>query len=77
LLQLIKDLTASMTDPCVESCTDILGYDYQYTVQNMAEEISVKRETVLRIEFNFYQKYHNRIFCQNGTGKSRCWEKYM
>jgi hypothetical protein len=46
---MIKDLTASMTDPCVENSTDILGYDYQYAVQNMAEEINVKRETVMWI----------------------------
>ena len=32
-----------MTDPCVENSTDVLGYDYQYTVQNIAEEINVKR----------------------------------
>jgi len=51
-----------MTDPCVENSTDILGYDYQYTVQNMAEEINVKRETVMWIQFNFDQKYHNRGF---------------
>jgi hypothetical protein len=41
-----------MTDPCVENSTydyDILTYGYQYTVQNMAEEISVKRETVMWI----------------------------
>jgi hypothetical protein len=51
-----------MTEPCVENSTDILGYDYLYTVQNMAEEINVKRETVMWIQFNFDQKYHNRRF---------------
>ena len=40
--QRVKDLAASVTDPCVENSTDILRYDYQYTVQNMAEKISVK-----------------------------------
>jgi hypothetical protein len=63
VLQLVKDLTASMTDPCVENSTDILRYDYQYTVQNIPEEINVKRETVVWIQFNFYQKYHNRGVC--------------
>jgi hypothetical protein len=32
LLQLIKDLTASTTDPGVESSTHILRYDYQFNV---------------------------------------------
>ena len=43
VLQLIKNVTTSMTDPYVENSTDILGCDYQYTVQNIAEEINMKR----------------------------------
>jgi hypothetical protein len=52
-----------MTDPCVENSTDILGCAYQYSVQNIAEDISVKRETVMWIQFNFDQKYHNGGVC--------------
>jgi orotate phosphoribosyltransferase-like protein len=52
-----------VTDPSVENSTDILGQDYQYPVEDIAEEINVKRETVMWIQFNFYQKYHNRGVC--------------
>jgi len=47
----------------VKHSTDILGYGYQYTVQNITEEINVKRETVMWIQFHFDQKYHNRGVC--------------
>lgn len=60
----------------MEHSTDILGYDYQYTVQNIAEEINVKGETMMWIQFHFDQKYHNRGVCAKmvlenlGAGKN-------
>jgi hypothetical protein len=58
---LIKVLTASVTDPCVENSTGILGYDYQYTVQNIAEEINVIILTKNIVIEEFVPKWYWKI----------------